>query len=126
MTIGSVLTPLTVGDPGEQWVPGGSIVGSLLGMRPCDSCGETVDSRWKFCLDCGASVVASPIASALVTARVPALAIPGAIRPEGAVGGHVAHRRLRIDWQLTVGVVLAAAGAALIVFFVVAVVFPRG
>jgi hypothetical protein len=30
------------------------IIGTLSGMNECENCGESVDSRWKFCLNCGA------------------------------------------------------------------------
>jgi uncharacterized membrane protein YvbJ len=106
------VTVTKLGDPGEHSVLNLQIIGNLLGMTACANCGDDVDSRWKFCLNCGASMAGGNGA---------ALAIPGAIRRERA-----APRRIKLDWQLTVGVILAAAGIAMIAYLVLALALPHG
>ena len=75
-------------------------------MNECENCGAIVEPQWKFCLKCGN--------------RMP-------VQETGqADGQHVGHRRFRFDWQLTLGIILALAGVALIVYLVVVLIVPHG
>jgi hypothetical protein len=82
------------------------ILDNLLGMTACENCGTLVDSRWKFCLHCGARMAA---VQSVADSR----------------GGHVGRRRPRFDWQLGLGVLFALAGIGMIVYLVVVLVVPH-
>ncbi len=73
-------------------------------MNECENCGAAVEPQWKFCLNCGNKM---PISTS---------------QPDGQ---HVGRRRFRFDWQLTLGIVLALAGVAMIVYLVVVLVVPH-
>lgn len=124
-------------------------------MNECENCGESVDSRWKFCLNCGAKMQARSAAPAASMAPgtwrfQPAPTYPhapvhhgdqqfasepdyGLRSPfdgqadvdESSTGGHVGRRKLRFDWQLALGVVLALGGIAMIVYLVVVLIVPH-
>lgn len=90
------------------------IVGNLLGMVTvaCENCGQALEARWKFCIHCGSSV---PEADRDVESS-----IPPAIRP-GVVDSDAPAER-RVDWQLGLGLLLAIAGVAAIVYLVSALI----
>jgi hypothetical protein len=95
------------------------ILGTLLGMTACENCGTLVDSRWKFCLHCGArmaTVVDDPIIG-----PPPEIAVA----VSDTRGEHVGRRRRRFDWQLGLGILFALAGIGMIVYLVIVLVVPH-
>lgn len=67
-------------------------------MNECDKCSATLDPRWKFCLACGERVTGKQ---------------------------HDGPRRVRFDWQLTLGIILALAGIAMVIYLVIALIAPH-
>jgi hypothetical protein len=89
-------------------------VGSLLGMVTvaCANCEKPLDTGWKFCIHCGSPVPAAE--------RAAESSIPSAIRPGDDASD--ATRKQRFDWQLGLGLLLAVAGVAAIVYLVSALI----
>ncbi|MES2169122.1 MAG: zinc ribbon domain-containing protein [Actinomycetota bacterium] len=124
-------------------------------MNECENCGESVDSRWKFCLNCGARMPAHSVAPAAFAPSTtsqfqqapayraaPVYQVDSQFAPEpryepqsrfdeqddvdeSSTGGHVGRRKFRFDWQLALGVVLALGGIAMIVYLVVVLIVPH-
>jgi hypothetical protein len=114
-------------------------------MTTCPACGSTVEARWKFCIRCGAPSTAGrpPVQRGAgdepgreqtreqgeqqATGRSPrAPWIPSAIRPSAldeADDDHdllPEHDQARVDLPRAIGIALAVAGLALIVYMAVA------
>ncbi|MCU1514893.1 MAG: hypothetical protein JWO10_1983 [Microbacteriaceae bacterium] len=82
-------------------------------MGVCTNCGKSLDPAWKFCIYCGATVEPTTRAEP----------IPNAIRPDPTEVA--ARKRSRVDVPLLIGIGLAAAGAAMIVYLAVLFLLPH-
>lgn len=90
-------------------------------MSNCVNCQAELQPEWKFCIYCGTAVApARPVGEQ--TGEGPK--IPGAIRPN-IDGPHPDHADLdhapkrRLDIPLLVGILLGAAGIALVIYMVI-------
>ena len=106
---------------------------NLLGMARCENCDAELQPQWKFCVRCGAKVSVPAPATASQTATAPLddhvesvepspvarPEIPAAIRPHEQSDDAVAPRR-RFDWHVLVGIMVGVAGAAAIIYLIVA------
>ena len=124
-------------------------VANLLGMARCENCGAELQPQWKFCVRCGTKVaatatppapaphveqgaeppLAAPIVELPLAERVPARPapdIPAAIRPHELDGAPEPPARQRFDWHVLVGVLVGVAGAAAIVYVIVALTSGGG
>lgn len=86
-------------------------------MKVCDNCGLAVESRWKFCLTCGQKMAAAVTVDDSANYSADDSADDSAVQVEP--------RRLHFDWQLTLAVILAVAGLAVIIYLVVVLVLPH-
>lgn len=85
-------------------------------MATCEICAREVEPDWKFCIGCGTPRAVADVPGAAVPS------IPSAIRPDDAAD---ARRRSRLDVPLLVGLALAAAGVALIVYLTITILRPH-
>lgn len=81
----------------------------------CEICEQPLDPRWKFCVHCG-----SPVPAAAHQAES---SIPAAIRSGDDEVDATPKRRF--DWQLGLGLLLALAGVAAIVYLVSVLIAAR-
>lgn len=92
-------------------------------MTTCAACGSAVEARWKFCIRCGA-----PAPTFALTPReaTPPPPIPSAIRPSALDEADDDHDlpperdQARVDLPRAIGIALAIAGIALVVYISVA------
>lgn len=86
-------------------------------MTLCPACGSAVEGRWRFCIRCGAP-------STTFRSTTAQDDIPPVIRPSAVDGfdDDLApdRERARVDLPRAIGIALAIAGVALVVFIAVA------
>ena len=104
-------------------------------MGVCANCGRSLERAWKYCIYCGvtlepgSAVPGDPGASAvhadpaaLGARTAPVGPIPGAIRPSV----QPPEQRSKLDVPLLIGIVVAAAGAGMIIYLAILFLVPRG